>query len=428
MITDIVILGALLVIWIAFWRAMASGMIVAPILNAGRKWWGSARSTGERVTMSSRAQRNPKLWIAVTFAAAVVGVASWYFLIPQPSALPLSFDGSSDALQHTVVIPTLDSPIPEEKSVIWCASFQLAWNRLKTDVAKEPVKIANAQPIADRLNRSPQSEQDLESDAVYAAAGFAKDGIVERIQKEMSEKFPRVPRPQFDATKDAAVAYGYLEVSSKFEYPYIENDEPFAFTDSSGRKTAVSSFGIRRKDAHVYKQLRGQVEVLYHSRAATTNDEFPEFILDLDKTSHPYQIVLARIHRQPTLAETIADVKQKIAANTGRRSLGDRDTVLVPNMAWKIAHRFKELEGSDHRFFNPALTGRFIATALQTIRFRLDSKGAELESDSTLRTAKSQSSDYHVNRPFLLYLKKRGGQHPFFVMWVENAELLQNLR
>jgi hypothetical protein len=37
---------------------------------------------------------------------------------------PLSFDGRSDALQKTVVVPTLDTPIPKGKSVIWCASFQ----------------------------------------------------------------------------------------------------------------------------------------------------------------------------------------------------------------------------------------------------------------------------------------------------------------
>jgi hypothetical protein len=27
-------------------------------------------------------------------------------------------------------------------------------------------------------------------------------------------------------------------------------------------------------------------------------------------------------------------------------------------------------------------------------------------------------------RPFFLYMKKRGAKHPFFVMWVDNAELL----
>lgn len=28
------------------------------------------------------------------------------------------------------------------------------------------------------------------------------------------------------------------------------------------------------------------------------------------------------------------------------------------------------------------------------------------------------------NRPFLVYMQKRGAERPFFVMWVDNAELL----
>jgi hypothetical protein len=28
------------------------------------------------------------------------------------------------------------------------------------------------------------------------------------------------------------------------------------------------------------------------------------------------------------------------------------------------------------------------------------------------------------DRPFLIVVKKRGAEHPFFVMWVDNAELL----
>src|SRR5262245_61995271 len=49
------------------------------------------------------------------------------------------FAGSSDRLQRTAILPTLDSPIPGGKSAIWCISLQLAWNVLKDDVAGGPV-------------------------------------------------------------------------------------------------------------------------------------------------------------------------------------------------------------------------------------------------------------------------------------------------
>jgi hypothetical protein len=31
---------------------------------------------------------------------------------------------------------------------------------------------------------------------------------------------------------------------------------------------------------------------------------------------------------------------------------------------------------------------------------------------------------FHFDRPFMVYLKNRAAQHPYFVMWVETAELL----
>jgi hypothetical protein len=80
--------------------------------------------------MARRANR----WIWVIIASVPVvapGVVLWYSTRGRPYNPPsMSFDGSSDRLQQTVIVPTLDSPIPEGKSAIWCVSFQLAWNHL----------------------------------------------------------------------------------------------------------------------------------------------------------------------------------------------------------------------------------------------------------------------------------------------------------
>ncbi|MHC4438388.1 MAG: hypothetical protein ACYS3S_13590, partial [Planctomycetota bacterium] len=55
--------------------------------------------------------------------------------------------------------------------------------------------------------------------------------------------------------------------------------------------------------------------------------------------------------------------------------------------------------------------------------FKLDSCGAMLESEATIMTA-SIPRYFIFNRPFLIYMKKRDCEQPFFVMWVDNAELL----
>jgi hypothetical protein len=138
--------------------------------------------------------------------------------------------------------------------------------------------------------------------------------------------------------------------------------------------------------------------------------------------------VLARIDRKPTLGETLADVQQKIAGTRPYDDVGShlhpRDTLLVPNLAWKVSHRFTELEGKDKEFLNPSLQGLYLDTAMQTIQFRLDRSGAELASESKV-LSKPAAGYFDFNRPFLVCMKKRDGQHPFFVAWVENAELLE---
>src|SRR5262245_47301714 len=145
-----------------------------------------APSPGRRSRAAAMPPATRRRWfwcclLAATVAA--VGVIWWHAHRRSDEAYDaaaLTFDGASEQLRQTVVVPTLDSSIPEGKSVIWCASFQLAWNRLKEDVVKGPVRLANAQPLADLLNRADGSEDDLDRDSVYAAAGLAADGIVER--------------------------------------------------------------------------------------------------------------------------------------------------------------------------------------------------------------------------------------------------------
>jgi hypothetical protein len=137
------------------------------------------------------------------------------------------------------------------------------------------------------------------------------------------------------------------------------------------------------------------------------------------------------VPRKSTLAETLADVEEKVAhqKKSARAviELGARDTLLIPNLAFIIRHRFKELEGNDKQFLNPALQGAYLDIAAQMIQFRLDRSGAELSSEAKVHVLPS-ASFFDVNHPFLLYMLKRGGNKPFLVMWVDNAELLQNQR
>jgi hypothetical protein len=364
-------------------------------------------------------------WALLTVAVLCgAGAAAWYFFFGKdPNDSPIiAFEGKSSGLKHSVIVPTLDTPLPAGKNVIWCSSFQIAWNRLKKDVAKGPIRIRNAELVADRLNRAKESAEDLEPEDYFAAAGRGRDGIVQKIQEEMSQKFPDVPRPEF-ADKDVeAVAYAYLQVNVRFSIPFFANDRALPFTGSSGLPEKVSSFGIRKMDAN--RSLREQVAVLYRTPDLEHN-RLREFVIDPCKTSAPYQVILAMVEEKPTLADLVAGVESKIGKFPADdpAEFGKRDELLIPNIYWRIEHEFTELQGKDKAFLGAALEGLYLNRAFQLIYFKLGYRGAELKSEARTEAKKSALS-YVFDRPFLLYLKKRGAGRPCFVMWVDNDELL----
>jgi len=178
-----------------------------------------------------------------------------------------------------------------------------------------------------------------------------------------------------------------------------------------------------------YKKMREQVEVLYFREDRSTSNrnlQKNEFAVDLCKHSQPYQVVVAVVELKDSLAQTLDYTRRKIAdfrltkSYERTSSLDDTDILIVPEMFWVIEHRFTELIGKTVQNADPSMP---IVEAKQGITFRLDRYGAMLESEATIAVS-AIPRYFHFNRPFLVYMKKRGREQPFFVMWVDNAELL----
>src|SRR5690349_5809188 len=95
------------------------------------------------------------------------------------------------------VVGFLDAPIPSGSNAIWCASFLAAWKELAAQVTGEAIALEGAPGLADSLNAAPDPRRGiLPQNALYVAAGWMTNGIVERIRKEMSQRFPAKEPPQ----------------------------------------------------------------------------------------------------------------------------------------------------------------------------------------------------------------------------------------
>jgi len=344
---------------------------------------------------------------------------------------PMTFNGDSKNLKRTQIVATLDTPLQKGKNVIWCASFQSAWKALQTELAAEPIELAGGDRLVDLLNDARDVRPDIPADCLYTAVGWEDKGIINKIRTDLKHRFPQSQPPDFpDIEKNSFVAYSYLAANIKFSRPYFQNREPLVFTDDLGHKTNINSFGIRPEDEYAYFELRAQSRILF--RKGGPRDSDLEFAIDLCASSSPSQIVVARIPRQKSLAAALARVKKGMAESEERKrndpglgaileKVGPNDVLLVPDLFWRVSHRFTNLEGKT--FKNRKLRGQRLDHAQQDIVFRLDRSGAELRSQAKLY-CKPTPTHFVLDRPFMIYMKKRGAQSPYFLMWVDNAELL----
>jgi len=353
-------------------------------------------------------------------------------------------DVNSTELTQTSVVATLDCPIPKNKNVVWCGTFQIVWDKFKNNIIGEPIKLIGVDDLDNRLNNNEYSTSNLEPDSFYAVAGFIKDGTIEQIQEEMANRFPSEQMPVFDIRYKtlplASVAYAFLSVNSGFKYPFYTNNRKFTFQDSNGIQTDVTSFRARAEVSNPNtKNVREQVEVLYYEYGQQDNTD--TFAVDLCKYTNPYQVVLARLPRHQTLSGTLIEVQKKISEFIKDqnyhilRELRPIDSLIVPDVLYKLTHHFAELEGK--RFANPKWQARdyFIFEAMQMVDFSLSRTGVILKSEARMGAAAGappprieQPRHFYFDRPFLIYVKKRGPDYsPFFVMWVDNAELLEKL-
>jgi hypothetical protein len=284
----------------------------------------------------------------------------------------------------------------------------------------------------------------LPDGSYYAAAGWLRDGLEARVAREMAAALPGVTPPKFDgdgrADPAGAGAFALLRAAVTFPLPYFEADDDedgagaaLSFKDADGRVTRVRGFGVRGKDAYAYRELRRQPRVLF----AEGPFQPESFAIDLCRTSEPSQVIVARVARGATLGATVADVEYRIkaavaeramaeSANPGLRrdperdGLGINDVLLVPVVSFRVAHRFREVEGV--RVAGPKGWGP-IDLAEEVIAFRLDKGGMELAAQAKARM-KPMPTHYLVDGPFLVYAKRRDAKRPYFAAWVENAELL----
>ncbi len=341
---------------------------------------------------------------------------------------PPAVSGNSQTYPTVRFCPTLSSSFDPKRNALWCASFQLAWQQLSDEVLKGPVKVVPANPVVDELNAAPFSKMWIPDGCAFAAAGYGDKGIVKRIEEGM-KAFPDANVPNFKEYKGkkCLVSFGYLTSDVLFRAPFLDKPTGLDFTALDGTVWPVKGFGVLQKDyGRVYE--REQVTVLYY--ASSTDNQPAEFALDLCKYSQPSQLVVACVKPEATLQATLEALEAKMKGwnpeEEKDRHLQDEDDLLVPTLGLSLLHSYDEILGA--MLANPVRgQGWPFVRAEQKVDFLLTRWGAQLSSygvDVALCATMHQYRHFVFDRPFLVYMKKRGEKTPYFAMWVADTTFM----
>lgn len=329
-------------------------------------------------------------------------------------------------LRRTVVTPHLEEAIAGGRNVLWCGSFQLAWNEacvlLGEDLHFEPEAAMTAV-----LNKKQFTEQDIDEESYAAVAGFVKDDVFTKIQQELDDKFkgkaaPRyIPPQELTPRPQDIVAYAYMFKNLEFAVPFERIEEPLTFG-----KDKTSCFGVEEEFKEEHAEMLEQFEILDY------RDE-NDFIIEFKTKSEKDRVILAKIEPQSTLAATIEAVEKRAAAAPPLQpQFGD--VLKVPKLNFDVTRRYDELENKRLVVNNPKIApDLFVASAVQNVRFQLDEKGVRLKSESHISmkcAAPPHPPAKHImifDKPFLLMLQRNDAQTPCFALWVDNAELLMKM-
>jgi len=323
---------------------------------------------------------------------------------------PDSRDASLAGRHGAKIVPVLDVPISGSANLLWCGTFQLAWNEACNRFG-HPIELRPASPVTAPLNRRSFDRRSVDEASIFVASGDVDDGIVQKIKagvRKMNAPESRLLDGLQPGTGQL-VCYARLDKALSFPKPFGR----LGAVPLAERKVPCFGFLASNEDAG---DLRSQTLIHQYRNA-------DDFVIELKTTNAEDMLVLAKTSPAATLSDTVHGVLKQLQASPP--SAGGRDVMVAPCVTFSQAASFPELEG---RAVVENLHWRLLS-ALQSIEFKMNEKGVTLHSEAmTSFACSAEPPPDHVmilRPPFLLLMKRKNAKEPYFVCWIANHDLLK---
>lgn len=301
---------------------------------------------------------------------------------------------------------TLEDEIQDD--TIWCGTFQLIWNDLKNDLAKQDIVFTPQLKVVENLNKETFRVNDLSDKYFYKKIGTPSISLKKEIEQAIKDKFNeksdilndfewenRDPKDYF--------LYAMLKKEFQFEKAFEELDNG-KFTDYEN----VSYFGIKKSSES--EELRNQVKVLYYN----SKDDFAIKLI----TKQEDKVILCKNPKGNTFNEIYKNITTQESKYKGNKNFQEGELLKVPNIKMNEKTEFTEIQNKSFLFSNG--DSYHIEKALQTIQFELDKTGGKIKSEAGMMVNYESAimideiREFAIDDTFAIFLIEKGKDKPYF--------------
>lgn len=314
------------------------------------------------------------------------------------------------------VILTIEDDIKENSA--WCGTFQLIWNDLKSDLAKQDIVFIPQPEVVNNLNKGTFNTSKISDSSYYKVYGRPSLELKAQIEKAIKDKFNETSDilDDFDwnnATENDWFLYAMLKKEFHFEKEFTELKK-----DTFGKYENVSYFGI---NSSTDEQVKEQVKVLYYH----SKDDFAIKLL----TKENDEVIITKGGTGNTFGKVYENILENASQYKGSYSLMEEEKLKIPNIKFKVKEEIKEVENKPFYFSNGEQY--YIEKALQTIEFELDKTGGKIKSEAGMMNKAmsilnpDEVREFLVDDTFTIFLKEKEKDMPYFAARISDITKFQ---
>ena len=304
---------------------------------------------------------------------------------------------------------TLEDEIQDD--TIWCGTFQLIWNDLKNDLAKQDIVFNPQLKVVENLNKETFTTKELSEASYYKKIGTPSLKLKEEIEKAIKDKFNEKSDILNDfewENRDPKDYFLYAMLKKEFQFEKaFEELENGKFRDYDN----VKYFGIKSDETGELKQ---QVDVLYYK----SKDDFAVKL----RTKQEDEVILCKNPEGKTFGEIYNNILDKTEVKVYNMpnnqdnyeaikvygELKEGELLKVPNIKLKEKNEITEIEDKKFLFSNGEVYS--IEKALQTIELELDRMMVKNESVAIM----DEIREFSIDDTFAIFLIEKGKDKPYF--------------